>query len=268
MFFTSECVENLPEPTFPGRRRFTLQQKLQIVNQVECIRTIGGTLNGFCSDMGYDPSMIRRWSRNVDALRKAVERLPANSSRLGARGCRFSHPDEIEEHLLDFVAERRDNDQKVTVNMMVAEWKRQDPASILTLSKHAIRQRVYRLLKRNSLAFRRVTHQAQGSRFVAKVASDFQEYVRKKAKFFQVPDEAIANFDETNVYFAPDTSSTIDWRGSRTVSVNKAQSSSRLTAMIGCTKTGYKFPPYIIFKGKWLRVSLFPLVTDTFFFRH
>ena len=88
--------------------------------------------------------------------------------------------------------------------------------------------------------------------------------MRKKAKLFQVPDEAIANFDETNVYFAPDTSSTIDWRGSRTVSVNKAQSSLRLIATIRRTKTGYKFPSYIIFKGKWLCVSLFPLMTNTF----
>ena len=69
------------------------------------------------------------------------------------------------------------------------------------------------LAHNSGLSFRRVTQQqTQGSCFVAKVAVDFQEYVGKKAKMFQIPDEGIANFNETNVYFAaaPDTSPTID----------------------------------------------------------
>ena len=65
-----------------------------------------------------------------------------------------------------------------------------------------------------------------------------------------IPSENIANFDETNVDFAMDAPLTLNRCGEKTISVRKLKSSDRVTAMIGCSMTGEKIKPFLIFKGK------------------
>jgi DDE superfamily endonuclease len=61
---------------------------------------------------------------------------------------------------------------------------------------------------------------------------------------------AVCNFDETNVGFAWDSTTTIKKRGATPVSVAKPNTTQRCTAMIGVSGSGYKFPPFVIFKGE------------------
>lgn len=56
-------------------------------------------------------------------------------------------------------------------------------------------------------------------------------------------DDAVANFDETNVYFAPTIDTIIDNCGARTVSIQFAKLSNWCTAMLGCTLGGTKMIP-------------------------
>ena len=264
MLVTAHAVENLPPPTQPTekfhRKRYTITEKIDVINQVNALRQIGGTLNEFCRDLGLNISMVRRWISCEELLRRSEIKLPAGSKRVGTvggRGGRTFHDDEIENHILTFVAEKRLEGHRVSVNSIALEWERQFPSSVENTSRHGIRQRIYRILKRNQLTLRRTTHHAQNTRHHEHIIVDFQKYTRGKAKLFAIPDDAIANFDETNFMFGPTTACTIDFRGTRTVSCKKPLSTSRLTAMLGCTKTGYLFPPFLIFQGKSMVVTIF-----------
>ena len=61
---------------------------------------------------------------------------------------------------------------------------------------------------------------------------------------------AIANADETNVYFSPSFQSSIAERDTRTVAVVEPNSSKRCTLMLGCTKSGKKLATCVIHQGK------------------
>ena len=109
---------------------------------------------------------------------------------------------------------------------------------------------MYQFMKRNGLAQRKVTHQAQQNASIQTNIDDFIQYVQMRMKMLNIPPENVWNADETNVFFAPDTKWTIAERGSRTVSCKKPKSSSRASIMLGASMTGEKMKPYIIFKGK------------------
>ena len=74
-------VENVPEPTYKVlRTRYTATEKVAVIDQIKALRLVGGTLNGYCKDMGYDTSMVRRRIRSEDAIRRMKEHLPASSN--------------------------------------------------------------------------------------------------------------------------------------------------------------------------------------------
>jgi hypothetical protein len=67
-------------------------------------------------------------------------------------------------------------------------------------------------------------------------------------EMLRIAQDNIANFDETPVYFALECNMTLNCRGDRTITVCKANSSQRCTAMIGVSGGGHKFPPFLVFK--------------------
>jgi hypothetical protein len=78
---------------------------------------------------------------------------------------------------------------------------------------------------------------------------DWVEYIKGQIRMYDVPNENIANFDETNVDFSIDATTTLDTLGSQSISVQQASSSQRATVMLGVTMAGEKLAPYVIFKG-------------------
>jgi hypothetical protein len=60
----------------------------------------------------------------------------------------------------------------------------------------------------------------------------------------------VNNADETNMYFSPQPTSTYAPRGSWTVSIKGADSSSRCTVMLCASMSGAKLPPFLNFRGK------------------
>ena len=59
----------------------------------------------------------------------------------------------------------------------------------------------------------------------------------------------IINMDETPVYFEPTTTTTINKRGAKTVSVRASGSSYRCTAVLAVAADGTKLAPMVIFKA-------------------
>lgn len=134
--------------------------------------------------------------------------------------------------------------------MLSTEWRHIDPEISIRHTDSAVCQRIYCFMRRQGLSFRRVTHVAQKRNCDPGVMKDWVTYIKEKQMMLHIPDALVANFDETNVYFAPEHKCTIAKRGSRTISLRNPNSSACCTAMLGVTMGGFKLPPYIIFKGK------------------
>eukprot|EP00977_Amphora_coffeiformis_P020687 scaffold8374_cov175-Amphora_coffeaeformis.AAC.126 len=182
-----------------------------------------------------------------DILKAAEKSSSLRRMSGGGRPCLLDKP--VVTRLLEFVAKRRAAFQPVTARMLYYEWVKVNPDAA-QLSESAAKARIYRFMRRNDLVVRRTTHHAQVSRSNPKIIDDWISYMQNLCKTYGIEKECIANFDETDVHFAVETRSTIAYRGEKTVSVKKPDSSSRCTVMLGCSADGEKFPPYIIYKGK------------------
>ena len=120
----------------------------------------------------------------------------------------------------------------------------------IRVPRRSLRRRLWRILKRNDIVLRQCTHQAQGTRHDQKVQDDWCDYITTKMEMLGITHDNLCNFDKTNVHYSPECTKTLNKKGERTISVLRAPSSQRCTIMLGVSGTGYKFPPYIIFKGQ------------------
>jgi DDE superfamily endonuclease len=189
---------------------------------------------------------IKRWRRNEVALRETVNTKgidPTIRQRKLYNTHRAFISKEVEDELLHYVEKERDDNWKITIAMAMRKVKLLD-SSLKNLSRVIIRKRLWRIFHRRNIVIRRITHKAQGILY-----DGFTNYVKEKMKLLDIGFENICNFDETNIPFSMDGNITLNRKGERTISVNKSPSVERASLMIGVSGSGYKFPPFLIFKG-------------------
>jgi DDE superfamily endonuclease len=158
--------------------------------------------------------------------------------------------DELIADLKKFFENSHDEDFSVSLRLMVAQAKLLSPTVTEGISNRTIISRIYRLLKKWDVTWRRETRIAQNTRHILEVEDEFHAYVQQKIQLLGVDCCNIYNADETNMYFSPQPTSTYAPRGSKTVSIKGADSSSRCTIMLGASMLGGKLTPFVIFKGK------------------
>ena len=73
--------------------------------------------------------------------------------------------------------------------------------------------------------------------------------LKRASKTLNIGHDCLANFDQTPLYFSPESMITLDRHGSSTVAARGVVSTERATALIGVSGVGHKFPPFLIFKG-------------------
>lgn len=235
-----------------SRNRFTISDKVRILNE---LNASGGWVRRTAKANGLHHSVLQRWKKDEESLVKLAGTKGCLARRVSNEVTTYRFGKEVEQELLAFVEKRREQSFHVTPKMLVTEWMRIHPESVSALSTAAARARIYRFMRRNSLVFRRTTHKAQVTRTNPVVIEDFVSYCNWKAELLGIAPDCIANFDETNVYFSPPIHTTIAKKGSKTVSIRQPDSSNRCTAMLGVSMTGYKLPPFIIFKGKMTQTA-------------
>jgi transposase-like protein len=192
-------------------------------------------------ELGNDPSIPSSCSRRL----RRVE----FSRKLGA-GRKSTFSAELIADLKVFFEKRRHEDFSVSLRLMVAQAKLLSPESTLGVSTRALESRIYRLLQKWDVTWRRGTHKAQNTRHNVEIQSDYNDYIQMKTRILGVDFCNVYNTDETNMYFSPQPTSTYAPPGSRTVSIKGADSSSRCTVMLGASMAGKKLPPFLIFRGK------------------
>jgi hypothetical protein len=205
--------------------------------------------------------MCCEWRRQEEQLQ---ERLKGNKEnvvpcRLKGAGRPSKITDDTAQQLMQYFDAEREKANKVDVPALLVQLRKVDPLVDMqihnsngSLAIHAnIHKQIWRVLDKNNVATRRTTHQAQNTRYCQAMMDGYNAYLQQKMQMLMIGHDCVANFDETNVYFSPSTPTTLDRRGSRTVSVRSSKSSKRCTVMLGVTGDGKPFHPYIIFNGKY-----------------
>ena len=226
------------------RKSYTLSYKMGVVNEAK----LTGNMYRTAKDNGLPFTNVSCWVASEKTLKAAVAKKKVKCKRIGGRITTLGM--HTERGLVHFVRERRDKSEKVSVNMLKIKLRQLDPSLPILSNWSAIRQRVYRVLDRNNLCFRRSTHKAQENKSNESVATDFIEYVNSVMKAYAIPPARVVNADQTNIFFAPDETRTIADRGSQTVSIKQLPTSQRCSVMLGCAMNGFKLDPYVVFKGK------------------
>ena len=155
---------------------------------------------------------------------------------------------DIEGQLISYFDDQRGIDINVNVRKLYLFACSIDE-SYKDMNSTNVKRRIWQMLRRHKIVLRRTTHQAQNTRNCAIVINDWVSYIKGNMSMYGIDHNCVANFDETAVYFSPECSVTLNWRGERNISVRKADSSQRCTVMIGVSGDGHKFPPFVVNKG-------------------
>ena len=112
----------------------------------------------------------------------------------------------------------------------------------------------YHFMARHALSIRRKTHISQKlpDDYEDKIIA-FQTHIIKRRKILNPPLSLIGNADQTPLTFDLPADSTIEKKGTSTVTIRtNGAEKTRFTVMLACMADGTKLPPYIVFKRKTL----------------
>jgi DDE superfamily endonuclease len=231
-----------------GRKQYTLNQKRGYVQMIEEKGVIQTS-----QETGIHVSNLKRWRKTIPLLNElSGERLIRSDKRMRLKGGgrKSTITEEVQEELVEFVSDLRERDIEVNSSIVVQKLISIDGCAYASASRRALRRRIWRVLDNNDYTRRKTTHQAQMTRLSENEKLHFVKYIQDKMTSLGIDKSAVCNFDETNVGFSWESRSTINKKGATTVSVAKPSTTQRCTAMIGVSGSGYKFPPFVIFKGE------------------
>ncbi|GES73260.1 pogo transposable element with KRAB domain [Rhizophagus clarus] len=197
-----------------------------------------------------EPKQLREWISNKDQLLKAAPYIQKLTT-----GARPKYP-QLEVELMEWFRESRRQLKVVTRYMIQAKAR--------SLSKKQVYQEIYPDIKnaklsqkwvdgfmsRHNLVNRRKTTISQKlpENYVS-LQSEFLSYVLFRRREHQYPLSLIANMDETPISFNLPNNTTVEQRGTRTISIlSTGYERSNFTVVLACTADGTKLPPVIIFK--------------------
>ena len=79
---------------------------------------------------------------------------------------------------------------------------------------------------------------------------EFLSEIQKLVKTYDIPDDLIINFDQTNVMIVPVGHYTLDKVGSKQVSIFGLEDKRQVTMVLACTLSGNFLPPTNNLSGK------------------
>jgi DDE superfamily endonuclease len=234
------------------RRSFSIALKLAIIERAKAI--------GFKPaerECQVDRKTLKRWVMAEEKLRSLSSTrgvIPTQHVRLLGSGRPPLINKATEDELCEWFENMRslltiEGPIKISVPMCVAKVRMID-ANLRNVARSVLRRRLWRIFRRRNYTDRAITHHAQQLRNCTEMIEGWAVYITKLMAMLGITHDNLCNFDETNVFFSPDSKRTLAVKGDKWVAAAKAESSQRCTAMLGVSGTGYKFPPYIIYKGR------------------
>ena len=232
--------------TMKRRRQWTAREKLMMIAYYENGHSKRSTADKF----EIEPKQLREWIRNKEQLMRVA---PYNQRLNGGARPKYPH---LEVELIEWFKESRSQLKVVSRYMIQAKAR--------SLAKKQIYQTEYPDIKdakfsqkwvdgfmtRHKLVNRRKTTISQKlPENYIELQNQFLSYVLFRRKEHQYPLSLIANMDETPMAFNLPNNTTVEQRGTRTVSIlSTGHERSNFTVVLTCTADGTKLPPVIIFK--------------------
>jgi hypothetical protein len=213
---------------------------------------------------GVEPSQIRSWKKSFnDAMTKAVEapvyvgrpnptitklyrRLNSNHrSRAKAGGRPTLFNEEFLSKIKTIIDDRRRQNLGVQMSIIRNEARKIDPQHFDRIAETAFNSRMYRMMKKWEISFRRRTTTAkvpQNTRHVETVTQEFVKYFKFQVKLMDLTSKVCFNVDQTNLPFSMETSYT--W-AQRTTVVNRSirgvnTKKNRCVRIVGMQHNGAK----------------------------
>lgn len=193
-----------------------------------------------------DESCVRRWRSQREKLKLTPKDKRANRYRLPA------YP-ELEKDLTDWLSEKRKSGVAVSINVIRLKALSIAQNTNIKDFKASVRW-CNAFLERHGFSIRRRTTVAQKlpQDYEDKLIS-FQRFIIAKRKQHNYELRYIGNADQTPMTFDIVSNSTVDKKGSKTVSIlTTGHEKDRFTVMLACLGDGTKLPPYVVFKRKTL----------------
>ena len=151
-------------------------------------------------------------------------------------------------YILDFYEQLRERGIPVDSQLLAIELQRFSP-QLNQVSIVILRRRVLRVMKKNNITHRCVTHKAQNIHYEQPIIDDFTHYINRQIVIGRYSADLILNMDETNVDFDPSPRTTLSKIGERSVNACISGHSGRCTAILACTMSGIKLPAMVIWQG-------------------
>jgi transposase len=209
-------------PKAPRRTTLTLAYKRHILRECRETKKVNATAKKY----NVYPSSIRKWKKAFEKAlhdevnrkrileadtnpRKIYKRLKSTKRRrikVGGRPTML--PQDFLDKLHIVLLHRRANNLSISLNLVRVEARRLDPGIIERVGESAFNHRIYRMMRKWGLSYRRRTTTCkapQNVRNTLSVKEDFVRYVKWKIALLGVTEEDIFNVDQTNLPFSIET---------------------------------------------------------------
>jgi hypothetical protein len=211
----------------------------------------GGSLKSTARKYGVEACQIRRWKRAFD---KAMEQAVIATSQPGLRSQSISRvfrrlsstnrhrfkaggrPTLFTEDFLSkikkVVDNRRAANLSVSMHIIRLESRKLHPTIFDKIAETAFNQRMYRMMKKWDVSWRRKTTNAkvaQNTRHTQEVKAEYLKYFKFKIKLLNVIRDDVFNADQTNLPFSMESPYTWAHTSSRSVAVPSIDSNQRAT---------------------------------------
>ena len=240
--------------TMAPRKQFTISQKVSMIETLESQRENGKSHRSVARDLGVDASQLRRWKKQVAKLKELLKRMEGrrlNTTAKSVHNGRKSCLNNIEDDLLMFILENRQQGMSVSIRMVTTKASQLD-GNFRRKTARAKDQAIRRFVASHGLVHRVHTHQSQRSmNEVRAEAQDWIQQIRARLAGDHRDHRFIINMDQTPIFFSMLPRTTLNASGARTVNVRTSTSSTmRVTAAVTVTADGGLLPSMLIFKGK------------------
>ena len=199
-----------------------------------------------------DEKNVRRWRSQQEKLKGLCR------DQRAAQYCPAKFP-ELEKELKEWIDEKRK--AGIGISTTVIRLKAKSMAKARNIAESEFKASVHwchRFMDRHDLSIRRRTTISQ------KLPENFEDKLEKFQAFIIAEREKpkyelslIGNADQTPLTFDMPSNSTVDSKGTKSVSLmTTGHEKDRFTVMLACLGDGTKLPPYVVFKRKTLPKDL------------
>jgi transposase len=156
------------------QRSWTLQQKAAAVKVMRTRR-----IRKTARELNILLSLLKQWKKEATNLAELIRKQgvdPLQRHNLEGGGRPSTINNQLGDALVDWIEEERERTEKITVSMVVARLRIMEP-TFVTVPRHQLRRRIWRILHQKGITLRKATHQAQLNRISQQELVDWVTYI-------------------------------------------------------------------------------------------